>query len=234
MYRLPSQARRRTFAFLAAVGLAVANGPAAATEPGLLPVGAKPPPPGFVSLLIDTERLTLTVFSDSEVWHRFPVATGKPETPTAIGEWRITDKAIWGGAFGARWMGLSIPWARYGIHGTDRPRTIGSPASHGCVRMRDRDVITLYSWVRTGTPVKVTGRPRTHFGELPRTIRPGYRGSDVMRLQSVLREIGIYQGQLDGRYGAATTRAVRTFQWAHFLPVTGVADAATRRALGLP
>jgi hypothetical protein len=199
-----------------------------------LAAAAKPPPPGYVSLVIDTNKLTLTVFSDAEEWHRFRVATGKSETPTALGEWRIADKGIWGGAFGSRWMGLSIPWATYGIHGTNRPGSIGSRASHGCVRMNNRDVIVLYSWVKVGTPVRVVGAPRSHFGEIPRTMRPEHRGSDVMRLQQALREMGLYQGRIDGRYGGGTERAVRLFQWASRMKVTGVADEATRKALGLP
>jgi hypothetical protein len=198
------------------------------------PASDKAPPTGFVSLLIDTDKLTLTVFSDEEVWHRFSVAAGKAETPTALGEWRIANKGIWGGAFGSRWLGLSIPWATYGIHGTNRPGSIGSRASHGCVRMRNRDVIVLYGWVKVGTPVKVVGRPQAHFGEVPRTMRNSYIGSDVIRLQQVLREKGLYTGPIDGRFGGGTERALREFQWASFLPVTGVADQATRTALGLP
>jgi len=198
------------------------------------PAATKPPPPGFVSLLIDTDKLTLTVFSDEQVWHTFSVAAGKAETPTALGEWTIANKGVWGGAFGSRWMGLSVPWATYGIHGTNRPGSIGSRASHGCVRMRNRDVIVLYGWVKVGTPVKVVGRPREHFGEVPRTMRQSYVGSDVVQLQLALRELGLYRGPIDGRFGSGTARAVREFQWVSFIQVTGVAGPETRKALGLP
>jgi hypothetical protein len=41
----------------------------------------------------------------------------------------------------------------YAIHGTDQPETIGLAASHGCVRMRNEDVVVLYALVTVGTPV---------------------------------------------------------------------------------
>ncbi len=41
----------------------------------------------------------------------------------------------------------------YGIHGTDVPTSIGTSASHGCVRVRNEDIETLYQMVRVGTPV---------------------------------------------------------------------------------
>jgi lipoprotein-anchoring transpeptidase ErfK/SrfK len=40
-----------------------------------------------------------------------------------------------------------------GIHGTGEPWTVGSRASHGCIRMRVPDVIALYPRVPVGTPV---------------------------------------------------------------------------------
>ena len=41
----------------------------------------------------------------------------------------------------------------YGIHGTDTPTSIGTSASHGCVRVRNEDIETLYQIVKIGTPV---------------------------------------------------------------------------------
>jgi lipoprotein-anchoring transpeptidase ErfK/SrfK len=41
----------------------------------------------------------------------------------------------------------------YGIHGTDTPSSIGRSASHGCVRLRNEDIETLYRMVPIGTPV---------------------------------------------------------------------------------
>jgi L,D-transpeptidase catalytic domain len=43
----------------------------------------------------------------------------------------------------------------YGIHGTDEPESIGKSASHGCVRLRNEDIETLYQMVPIGTPVYI-------------------------------------------------------------------------------
>jgi lipoprotein-anchoring transpeptidase ErfK/SrfK len=43
----------------------------------------------------------------------------------------------------------------YGIHGTDEPLSIGQSASHGCVRLRNEDVETLFRVVPIGTVVYI-------------------------------------------------------------------------------
>ena len=43
----------------------------------------------------------------------------------------------------------------YGIHGTDQPRSIGSARSHGCIRLRNRDVEQLFERVRPGDVVEL-------------------------------------------------------------------------------
>lgn len=55
---------------------------------------------------------------------------------------------------GARVIGLG-PGGEYAIHGTNRPRTVGTAASYGCFRMYNSDVIDLYARVQMGTPVVV-------------------------------------------------------------------------------
>lgn len=52
----------------------------------------------------------------------------------------------------ARWLGIHDG---VGIHGTDREESIGTRASHGCVRMRIGDVIELYPLIRRGTLVHI-------------------------------------------------------------------------------
>lgn len=52
----------------------------------------------------------------------------------------------------ARWMGI---FAGAGIHGTDQVSSLGSAASHGCVRMAIPDVIELYDRVPVQTPVYI-------------------------------------------------------------------------------
>ena len=50
---------------------------------------------------------------------------------------------------------LTLSGGEYAIHGTNRPDTIGTAASFGCIRMFNRDVVDLYERVEVGTPVVV-------------------------------------------------------------------------------
>ena len=56
---------------------------------------------------------------------------------------------------GTRWIGLSEKG--YGIHGTNAPRSIGRAASHGCIRLRNRDMEKLFSMLRVGDVVEIHG-----------------------------------------------------------------------------
>jgi hypothetical protein len=56
---------------------------------------------------------------------------------------------------GTRWIGLDKKG--YGIHGTNLPRSIGKAASHGCIRMRRRDLEELFAQVRGGDQVEIVG-----------------------------------------------------------------------------
>ena len=58
---------------------------------------------------------------------------------------------------GTRWMGFeNQPGVMgYGIHGTERPESIGGDESMGCVRMRNREVEELFGVVPRGTPVRI-------------------------------------------------------------------------------
>ncbi|MCM3554228.1 peptidoglycan-binding protein [Janibacter melonis] len=76
------------------------------------------------------------------------------------------------------------------------------------------------------TPVTPTVRSTTEYSGLKSTVlAPGARGAAVKTLQRALA-IGV-----DGSYGSATEKAVRSFQWASKLKVTGVVDAKTWDAL---
>jgi lipoprotein-anchoring transpeptidase ErfK/SrfK len=52
-----------------------------------------------------------------------------------------------------RRRGNSWVFTRYGIHGTNQPWVIGTKASHGCIRMYNRDVLKLFPLVKLGTMV---------------------------------------------------------------------------------
>jgi hypothetical protein len=48
---------------------------------------------------------------------------------------------------------MGLGYKGYGIHGTNRPKSIGTAASHGCIRMRNQDVEDLFERVEVGDPV---------------------------------------------------------------------------------
>ncbi|KNZ68564.1 ErfK/YbiS/YcfS/YnhG family protein [Thermincola ferriacetica] len=191
-------------------------------------------PKGEVRLEVHIKTRTLIVYDDDKVFKTYRVAVGRNKTPTPVGEWRIVRKAKnWGTGFGTRWLGLSVPWGLFGIHGTNKPWSIGSKASHGCIRMFNRDVEELYEWVKPGTRVTVIGQVFPVRYEDRLVIRRGYKGSDVYQVQQKLRELGYLKSAPDGIYGPATIAAVKKFQKDHDFPVTGEIDIDIYPAIGL-
>lgn len=154
---------------------------------------------------VDTRILTMT--SNGTIT-AYPVAVGKPSTPSPVGEWKIVYKSLNpGGPFGVRWMRLSVPWGGYGIHGTNNPKSIGKAVSHGCIRLYNEDVVKLYDLTPIGTPVSITGTVRKI-----RVLKYGMRGQDVQEVQQMLFDLGYYSLVPKGYYGRATRQAVLKFQ----------------------
>ncbi|WP_249226571.1 L,D-transpeptidase family protein [Alicyclobacillus mengziensis] len=183
-----------------------------------------------VSVVVDTDEYNLTVFSMGVPVKIYQVAVGKPETPTPVGEWHVSDKQKnWGGGFGTRWIGLDVPWGTYGIHGTNKPFSIGQNMSNGCVRMHNKDVEDLYDWIQVGTTVTVIGHPLRHF----RRLAVGDIGVNVWLVQSRLTSLGFYRGKIDGRFGLLTEQAVKDFERSNQLPVDGVVSLHDYHELGL-
>ena len=127
-------------------------------------------------ITIDRANFKLRLFKDLKLSKSYGVAVGMPAYPTPTGRYTITNKAVnpawtapnspWAGAYAnetvaggsaenplkARWMGIVNG---VGIHGTGAPGSIGSRASHGCIRMTVPDVVDLYPRVPVGTPVLI-------------------------------------------------------------------------------
>jgi len=107
-----------------------------------------------LSITVSINGKTLTLYKDGRMFKAYPVATGKPTTPTPVGTFTLKNKQVNpGGPYGTRWMGLSAP--HYGIHGTNNPASIGTSASNGCVRMYNKDVEDLFNYVGVGTVVRI-------------------------------------------------------------------------------
>ncbi len=104
---------------------------------------------------VDTKNKILKLFKDGILIKQYSVAVGKPSTPTPLGNWNITKKGLWGEQFGGHFMQISVPGGIYGIHGTDKPWSIGQAVTHGCVRMYNNDAKEVYDMVTIGTPVNI-------------------------------------------------------------------------------
>jgi|tagenome__1003787_1003787.scaffolds.fasta_scaffold20888826_1 hypothetical protein len=98
----------------------------------------------------------------------FPAAIGAVTTPTPAGRYSVTDSLATGdpsGPFGWYAFGLSghqphLPpyWSggdQLAIHGTDDPASIGTAASHGCLRISPQALTRLRPALRLGTPVVI-------------------------------------------------------------------------------
>lgn len=106
------------------------------------------------TITINTAARILTLYKTGKAFRTYPIAVGKPSTPTPKGNFKIINKAFNpGGPFGARWLGLNKPG--YGIHGTNNPNSIGKAISNGCIRTYNNNIIELYNTVPIGTPVKI-------------------------------------------------------------------------------
>jgi hypothetical protein len=183
-------------------------------------------------IVIEKRYLRLTLYRDRKPLKIYTVAIGKPDTPSPVGEWRIIHKGgKWGGGFGERWMGLNVPWGTYGIHGTNKPESIGRMSSHGCIRMQNRQVTELYNLVQVGTPVHIVGDlPRV----TPRRIfQRKASGEDVLLLQFALRSNGFECGPADGRFGTGVEQAVFKLQKFYGLPLTGKVSLTEQYLTGL-
>ena len=107
-------------------------------------------------ITINVAARRLTLFKEGKLLKTYPIAVGKPSTPTPRGNFRIINKALNpGGPFGARWLGLSAPNGDYGIHGTNNPSSIGKAVSNGCIRTYNNNIIELYNLVPIGTKVNI-------------------------------------------------------------------------------
>lgn len=120
----------------------------------------------------------LAVIADGEVIAQFAVAVGAAESPSPTGEFRIINRvakptyyhpgsvipAGKDNPVGTRWLGLSQKG--YGIHGTNVPRSIGRAASHGCIRLKNRDMERLFRMLRIGDVVEIHGERDEQVAEI--------------------------------------------------------------------
>lgn len=183
---------------------------------------------------VDVEQKRLTLFRGENILKTYAVATGTWDTPTPVGVFRITHR--FSGkmcGFGTCFLGLNVPWGNYGIHGTNKPETIGYNASHGCIRMNVKEAEELYALVPNGTKVIIECGPYGELGGLLRVLKNGDRSSAVLAVQRKLRALGYYQGWPDGIFGSGMQAAVNQARSDFGLVPNGLVDWALYQALGL-
>jgi lipoprotein-anchoring transpeptidase ErfK/SrfK len=128
-------------------------------------------------IVVSRGSFQLTLYKDLKPAKTYPIAVGQAGLETPAGLYDIENKAVdpawhvpnsdWAGSLAgqvipggvpenplkARWMGI---YAGAGIHGTDAIGSLGTAASHGCIRMAIPDVIELYDQVEVGAPVYIS------------------------------------------------------------------------------
>jgi hypothetical protein len=115
---------------------------------------------------IDLERLRGTLYRDGRVLLRMPVGVGMPAAPTPRGRFIVRNRltryrspAYGPIAFGTSARSATVTdWPAggfVGIHGTDRPDLLPGQVSHGCIRMRNADILALARRMPIGTPVVI-------------------------------------------------------------------------------
>lgn len=203
-------------------------------ETGLAHTSKMVSPKGNVEIVIDIENKTLTVYDNRKKFKQYYCAVGKERTPTPVGEWKIARKAKnWGDGFGSRWLGLNVPWGLYGIHGTNKPWSVGTDASGGCIRMFNEDVEELYPWVKPGTIVRIIGEVYPPRYEDRDKVHKGHKGTVVMMVQQGLMAEGYLKTKPDGNFGQATEDALKKLQKDRGFEVTGQVDVDIWPVLGL-
>lgn len=126
------------------------------------------------AIKIDISERKLYYYDEGKLVKTYGVAVGQPRYPTPTGHYQVISKVYhptwspppspWASGLepvppgpdnplGTRWMGLSAP--HVGIHGTPSDWSIGTAASHGCIRMHIPEVEQLFELVYVGTPVDI-------------------------------------------------------------------------------
>jgi lipoprotein-anchoring transpeptidase ErfK/SrfK len=120
-----------------------------------------------LAVRLRTHRLLLSI--SGQVVHSFAIGVGRAVTPTPIGTYFVTEllkQRDPGGLYGPYAFGLSAYSGVFkhfgrggdgqiGIHGTNEPQLVGRNVSHGCIRLRNPDMVWLTKRLPLGTPVTI-------------------------------------------------------------------------------
>ena len=156
-------------------------------------------------IYINSASRLMLFYDDDTKLAVYHLGLGKVSTPTPTGYFKITSKEInppWidpddpeyevpsgpDNPLGYRWMQFS---GNYGIHGTNRPESIGGYVSNGCIRMNERDVEELFDAVEVGTPIEITYNrvvvEKTPEGDVVYYIYPDGYGMQTVTVADVTK-----------------------------------------------
>src|SRR6202011_1432154 len=129
-----------------------------------------------VSITVDKNAQQMTVAVDGVERYHWPVSTGIPSYETPNGSFRTfrMEEDHYSKEFDDAPMPHSIFFTKIGhaIHGTDSENRLGTPASHGCVRLSRANAATLYAMVQKdgvlNTSVTLTGSSQIALARNPR------------------------------------------------------------------
>jgi hypothetical protein len=121
---------------------------------------------GHAHLVIDLRRLEATLLDHGRPVFRASVGVGRPAWPTPRGRFYVRNKLSGFGdpfygpvAFGTSARSAVLTdWPAggfVGIHGTNRPDLVPGRVSHGCIRLRNDDILELARRMPVGTPVTI-------------------------------------------------------------------------------
>jgi lipoprotein-anchoring transpeptidase ErfK/SrfK len=117
-------------------------------------------------LRVSTTENTVTLYRNADVEATYSAATGTGGTPTPTGEFYLTELlAPTNQGYGPFAFGVSAfsdavtsfggGVGQIGLHGTDNAASIGTAASHGCIRLSNEDITALAGILPLGTPVTI-------------------------------------------------------------------------------
>jgi hypothetical protein len=117
-------------------------------------------------LVVDRRRLVATLLRDGRRVFQARVGVGTPQAPTPAGRFYVRDvvtryrSPMYGPiAFGTSARSQTLtdwPGGGFiGVHGTDRPDLLPGRVSHGCIRMRNADILRLARLMPVGTPLTI-------------------------------------------------------------------------------
>jgi lipoprotein-anchoring transpeptidase ErfK/SrfK len=140
--------------------------------PTLREFGRYAPEDQTVHVLLKLADRKVYVYQGQKLMASYPVAVGRPDFPTPTGEFKVFEMIVnpawqspWtgevetpgiDGSLGLRWIGfVELTGGVVGFHGTPNVASLGQAASHGCVRMRNEDIVKMYELIKIGTLVRV-------------------------------------------------------------------------------